>query len=68
MPLAILFEQLWNAALANGQSLLGADRGQDAWRVRQGRRRSLAFAERRGAVGPRGRLAGGDSVKCRRRR
>ena len=61
-------EQLRHDALADGESLRGADRRSHAWRIRQGRRRPVAQSERRGSLRPCVRLAGGDSVQRGRRR
>ena len=60
-------EQLRHAAVAHEQPVCRADRGAHARRIRQGRGRPVAFAERRGALCARVRLAGGDAVERGRR-
>ena len=61
-------QQLRHDAVAHQQSVRGAHRRAHAGRIRQGRGRSVAQPERRGAFCARHRVAGGDAVECRRRR
>ena len=60
-------EQLRHAAVAHGEPVRRADRGADARRIRERRRRPVAQPERRGALRARVRLARGDALECRRR-
>ena len=60
-------QQLRHLAVAHGQPVRGADRGAHARRIRQGRGRSVAQSERRGAVRARHRVAGGHAVERGRR-